>query len=146
MAAWPSVTRQALGEKHITLERQIAPDAERVDGDARRLEQVLQNLTANAVRHTPENGTISLTSRRVNGRVVLAVTDSGSGVSPEHLPFVFDRFYKADASRAQDQSPGSGLGLSIVKAIVERHGGTITASSRQGGGSVFEVTLEGAKD
>jgi len=107
---------------------------------------VLQNLTANAVRHTPENGTISLTSRRANGRVVLSVADSGSGIPPEHLPFVFDRFYKADAARAQDQSPGSGLGLSIVKAIVERHGGTVTASTSPNGGSVFEVTLEGAKD
>jgi signal transduction histidine kinase len=132
----------ALGEKRIALERRIAPDAERVDGDARRLEQVLQNLTANAVRHTPENGTISLTSRRANGRVVLSVADTGSGIPPEHLPFVFDRFYKADASRAQDQSPGSGLGLSIVKAIVERHGGTVTASSTAEGGSLFEVTLK----
>jgi signal transduction histidine kinase len=74
--------------------------------------------------------------------VVLSVADTGSGIPPEHLPFVFDRFYKADAARAQDQSPGSGLGLSIVKAIVERHGGTVTASTPSGGGSLFEVTLE----
>jgi signal transduction histidine kinase len=136
----------ALGEKRITLERQIAPDADGVDGDARRLEQVLQNLTANAVRHTPEGGRISLSSRRDNGHVVLAVADTGSGIPQEHLPFVFDRFYKADASRAQEQSPGSGLGLSIVKAIVERHGGTVTAFPVPGGGAVFEVTLESAKE
>ena len=77
---------------------------------------------------------------------MLSVADSGSGIPPEHLPFVFDRFYKADAARAQDQSPGSGLGLSIVKAIVERHGGTVTASTSPNGGSEFDVTVEGAKD
>ena len=94
------------------------------------------------MRHTPANGAISLTSRRANGRIILSVADTGSGIAPEHLPFVFDRFYKADAARAQDQSPGSGLGLSIVKAIVERHGGTVTASAAPGGGSLFEVALD----
>jgi signal transduction histidine kinase len=136
----------ALAEKHVTLDRQMAPDAERVDGDARRLEQVLQNLTANAVRHTPRDGRISLSSRRENGRVVLSVSDTGPGIQPEHLPFVFDRFYKVDAARSQEQAAGSGLGLSIVKAIVERHGGTVTASSAPEGGAAFEVVLDPAKE
>ena len=136
----------ALRERGVELTREVAPDAQEVDGDARRLEQVLQNLVANASRHTPTGGRITLTSRLADGRVVVAVTDTGTGIAPEHLPFVFDRFYKADGARAHEGAPGSGLGLSIVKAIVEAHGGGVTASRAPGGGSVFEVTLEGAKD
>ena len=126
----------------MELARDIAPDAQEVDGDARRLEQALQNLVANASRHTPAGGRITLTSRLADGRVVVAVTDTGTGIAPEHLPFVFDRFYKADAARAQESAPGSGLGLSIVKAIVEAHGGRVTASIPPGGGARFEVVLD----
>jgi signal transduction histidine kinase len=78
-----------------------------------------------------------LTARPGQAAVVLTVRDSGAGVPPEHLPLIFDRFYKADAARKA--AGGSGLGLSIVKAIVERHGGTITA--RNDGGAVFEIVL-----
>ena len=131
----------ALRERGVELTREVAPDAQEVDGDARRLEQVLQNLVANASRHTPTGGCITLTSRLADGRVVVAVTDTGTGIAPEHLPFVFDRFYKADAARAQEGTPGSGLGLSIVKAIVEAHGGRVTASSPSGSGARFEVVL-----
>jgi len=131
----------ALRERGVELTREVAPDAQEVDGDARRLEQVLQNLVANASRHTPTGGRITLTSRLADGRVVVAVTDTGTGIAPEHLPFVFDRFYKADAARAQEGTPGSGLGLSIVKAIVEAHGGRVTASSPSGSGARFEVVL-----
>ena len=91
--------------------------------------------------HTPKGGRITLASRCADGRVVVAVTDTGTGIAPEHLPFVFDRFYKADAARAQQAAPGSGLGLSIVKAIVEAHGGRVTASSPPGGGARFEMVL-----
>ena len=120
----------ALRDKDITLDTHIAPDAEAVHGDGRRLEQALQNLVANAVRHTPRGGRISLSAAAVGrDRVKLTVRDTGPGIAPEHLPLIFDRFYKADASR-EHQAAGSGLGLSIVKAIVERHGGTITASNQ----------------
>ena len=70
--------------------------------------------------------------------IVVTVSDTGSGIAPEHLPHVFDRFYKADPSRA-GHATGSGLGLSIVKAIIERHGGVVTASSRAGGGTTFAL-------
>ena len=73
--------------------------------------------------------------------VVLRVRDTGEGIPPEHLPHVFDRFYKADASRAESSGTGSGLGLSIVKAIVERHGGRITVTSTPGEGTIFEISL-----
>jgi signal transduction histidine kinase len=137
----------ALRDKDITLDTHIASGAETVHGDGRRLEQALQNLVANAVRHTPRGGRISLAAdpaRAADGsqpRVKLTVRDTGPGIAPEHLPLIFDRFYKADASR-EHQAAGSGLGLSIVKAIVERHGGTIAASSGAGTtGAVFEIVL-----
>ena len=104
-----------------------------------RLEQAVQNLAANALRHTPPGGTVRLGASREGGRIRLTVGDSGVGIAPEHLPHVFDRFFKADQSRLQ--SGGSGLGLSIVKAIVERHGGTVAVSSRQGVATVFEIVL-----
>ena len=128
-----------LEQRHIALETAIAPDAEMVDGDARRLEQVLQNLVANAARHTPEGGRIMLSAAGQDGAIRIRMEDSGSGIPAAHLPLVFDRFYKVDAARGP--GGGSGLGLSIVKAIVEAHGGTVTASSPPGGGAQFDVIL-----
>jgi signal transduction histidine kinase len=121
----------------VDLSREIGDGADVVDGDPDRLEQVLQNLAANALRHIPDGGRITLTSDTVPDGVRLIVRDTGPGIPPEHLPLIFDRFYKADASRRA--TAGSGLGLSIVKTIVERHGGTITA--RNDNGAVFEITL-----
>ncbi len=135
----------ALRDRRIELDWRIAPGAERVDGDARRLEQVLQNLAANAVRHTPSGGRISLSAEPRQGRVVIRVSDTGTGITAEHLPFVFDRFYKADAARAQGDGLGSGLGLSIVKAIVEGHGGQISVSSAPGAGATFEIVLDAVR-
>src|SRR5688500_16814679 len=128
-----------LRERGITLRRHVEPDAATVTGDQDRLEQALQNLAANALRHTPHGGHIALTASRAADGVALTVRDTGAGIAPEHLPLIFDRFYKGDASRRA--AGGSGLGLSIVKAIVERHGGTITA--RNDGGAVFEIVLPG---
>jgi signal transduction histidine kinase len=136
----------ALRDAGIRLERRIEPGAEHLDGDARRLEQALQNLAANAVRHTPAGGQITLSAQPIDGRVLIRVADTGAGIAPEHVPFVFERFYKADAARPQGDGLGSGLGLSIVKAIIERHGGQVTVSSVPGTGSVFEITLDVARD
>jgi len=111
----------------------------RMVGDSHRLEQALQNLAANALRHTPPGGVVRLGAGREGGRVRLTVADNGLGIPPEHLPRVFDRFYKADQARFQ--SGGSGLGLSIVKAIIERHGGTVAVHSTQGVETVFEIVL-----
>jgi two-component system sensor histidine kinase ResE len=132
----------ALARKHLTLERTIARDVESVIGDANRLEQAIQNLAANAVRHTPEGGRIRLTAERVDAGVRMRVEDSGAGIPEEHLPHIFDRFYKVDVSRTGTALPsGSGLGLSIVQAIVKRHGGTIEASNSPDGGARFEIVL-----
>ena len=111
----------------------------RMVADPHRLEQAVQNLAANALRHTPPGGAIRLGARREDDAVKITVSDNGIGIPPEHLPHVFDRFYKADQARTL--SGGSGLGLSIVKAIIERHGGTVAVRSRQGVETVFEIVL-----
>ena len=135
----------------ITLTTSIDAGAEYVRGDRDRLEQALQNLAANALRYAPPASTLRLTARPAAGatgarddsdaraRVVIAVEDAGAGIPAEHLPRVFDRFYKAEASRT-GTSGGSGLGLSIVKAIVERHEGRMAVHSVPGR-TVFEMEL-----
>jgi signal transduction histidine kinase len=126
-----------LQTRRIQLVQRVAPAAETLVGDPDRLEQAMQNLAANALRHTPEGGTIALSAERAGGEITLTMRDSGPGIEQEQLAHIFDRFYKGDASRKS--AGGSGLGLSIVRAIVERHGGTITA--RNENGAVFEILI-----
>jgi signal transduction histidine kinase len=125
-------------QKGVELMTNIAAGAEILTGDPMRLEQALQNLAANALRHTPKGGRVALHAALADGAIFVTVSDTGSGIAPEHLPHVFDRFYKVDPSRT-GEAAGSGLGLSIVKAIVERHKGTVTATSRPGGGTTFTL-------
>jgi two-component system sensor histidine kinase BaeS len=126
-------------EKGVSLQTRLAPGAEQVEGDGDRLEQALQNLAANALRHTPAGGVITLIAEPLDaGRLRLAVADTGEGIAAEHLPYVFDRFFKADAARA---SGGSGLGLSIVRAIAEQHGGSVGARSTPNVETLFEMLL-----
>lgn len=109
--------------------------------DQQRIAQVLGNLLDNAVRHTPVGGRVTLRAVLNGDDVVLQVQDTGSGVPADHLPFVFERFYRADQARDRDHG-GSGIGLAIVKALVDAHGGTVAARSPGAGqGSVFEVRL-----
>jgi signal transduction histidine kinase len=96
--------------------------------DARRIRQVLHNLLANALRHTPQNGVVTVVGRREQDAVYLAVQDTGVGLEGEHLELVFERFYRSDRSRSRDTG-GTGLGLAIVKAIVEAHDGRVAAHS-----------------
>jgi signal transduction histidine kinase len=131
--------RQSL-ESRVTFTTCIEPGAEIVNGDPDRLEQALQNLAANALRYTPTGGRVELRASAGDGHSILQVRDTGRGIPLEHVPMIFDRFYKVDASRS-GTTAGSGLGLSIVKAIVERHGGTISVSSRPGVETVFEIRL-----
>jgi signal transduction histidine kinase len=126
-----------LASRRIQLVQRVDGAASTLVGDPDRLEQAVQNLAANALRHTPEDGTLVLSAERRGDAVSVSVRDSGSGIPAEQLPHIFDRFYKGDASRKSGS--GSGLGLSIVKAIVERHGGTITA--RNDNGAVFEILI-----
>ena len=111
-------------------------------GDAQRLEQALQNVASNAIRHTPDGGRVEIRAEEDPDRVRILVRDTGPGIPPEHVSRVFDRFYKVDASRTTaGPASGSGLGLSIVRAIVERHGGGVSASNATDGGAVFEIRL-----
>jgi signal transduction histidine kinase len=133
---------QGLAQKRITLDTSEDPEGLALRADAKRLEQALQNLVANAARHTPEDGRITVSAQRVDAGIRFVVEDTGPGIPPEHLDRVFDRFYKVDVSRTGTALPsGSGLGLSIVRAIVERHGGRIGVSNAPGSGARFEITL-----
>jgi len=125
--------------RHITVCLEVEGGADQIVGDPDRIEQVVENLMTNAVRHTPEEGRIELHAGMANGCAVLSVADFGSGIAPEHLPYVFDRFYKVDPARAA-AGAGSGLGLSIARAIVVRHGGTIAVASAPGS-TRFTISL-----
>jgi signal transduction histidine kinase len=134
-----------LRERRIQLECGVSPDATAVAADPLRIEQALQNLVSNAVRHTPDSGSVRVTIDRAGDRIRMVVEDSGAGIPPEHLPRVFDRFYKVDVSRTGTAVPsGSGLGLSIVQAIARRHGGDVTAGASELGGARFELLLPSA--
>lgn len=113
------------------------------DGD--RLEQVLTNLLDNAIRHTPAGASIRMTAERIGGsrgdEIKLTVEDEGQGIPQEDLPYIFERFYKADKARKRDHSGGTGLGLAIVKNLVEAHGGKISAASEAGSGTKFTILL-----
>ena len=138
--------RPLLLERNVSLATTIADGTPLIFGDADRLEQALQNVAANALRHTPDGGTITLAAAPAGDRVRITVADSGPGITAEHLPHIFDRFYKADAARAGTRIPsGSGLGLSIVRAIVHRHEGDVRAFNAAGGGAVFEFLLRSAQ-
>lgn len=127
-------------KKGVTLNLGIANDLPKVQADEQRIAQVLYNLISNALRHTPAGGTITSSAELREGRVLVSVRDTGTGISPEDLPHVFERFYRADRSRARS-SGGSGLGLTIAKQIVEAHGGQIWAQSWLGAGSTFGFSL-----
>ena len=132
----------SLRDRNVSLQIDVAPGTPRILGDAGRLEQALQNVAANAIRHTPAEGVVRLSAAANDGRVHITVRDSGPGIPEEHLARVFDRFYKVDAARAGTAVPsGSGLGLSIVRAIIERHGGTVTVGNAPTGGAMFELDL-----
>jgi signal transduction histidine kinase len=126
--------------KEVVIQTSVAADLKTVWADPFRIEQVVENLLINAIRHTPKGGAIEVHATSNAAYVLLQVKDSGEGIHPDHLPFVFDRFYKA-ASADGIASPGSGLGLSIVKAIVLRHGGRVSAVSEVGRGTTVSVEL-----
>jgi signal transduction histidine kinase len=109
--------------------------------DRVRMEQVVVNLLANAIRHTPRGGriTVSIVPAEPGGAVI-SVADTGGGIAPEHLPHIFERFYRVSDSRARSEG-GTGLGLAIVKHLVQAHGGRVRAESAPGKGSTFFVQL-----
>ena len=128
----------------ITLEHHLPGTPTPVDADPDRLAQVLANLLVNAVEHTPDGGRITVAVTDDGQRSVVEITDTGAGISPEHLPHVFQRFYRADPARRR--TPGGGIGLTISRAIVQGHGGDLTAASAGvGAGATFTVGLPSAR-
>ena len=129
--------------RKIQIEATVDNGARLVFGDPFRLEQALVNVTANALRHSPDGGRIALAAVSTDAEMVaMTVTDWGDGIAPDDLPLIFDRFYKARAFRGDSQRDGgSGLGLSIVRAIVTRHGGRVGATSVPGQGTTIRLEL-----
>jgi two-component system sensor histidine kinase BaeS len=121
-----------LAAKGVALERRLAAGLAPVHADRARLLQVLRNLLDNALHHTPAGGTVTVTAEPQGALVRLAVANTGSEIPEADLPFIFERFYRADKSRSR-ASGGSGIGLAIVRQLVEAHGGSVGAES--GGGT-----------
>jgi PAS domain S-box-containing protein len=133
--------RPSVEAKNIRMQIVLEPWVGPFNGDQERLRQVVWNLLSNAIKFTPQGGLIEVRLERLEGKALLIVSDTGQGIDPEYLPYVFDRFSQMDSSSRRRQG-GLGLGLAIVKHIVELHGGAIYAYSRgEGQGSDFMITL-----
>ncbi len=131
---------RALADRQkIALKIEADPDLPEIRADPDRLAQVLGNLITNSLRYTPEGGEILISGRASGKSVILTLTDNGQGISSEALPYVFERFYRADPSRTGGEE--SGLGLAIAKSIIEAHGGTINAESEAGSGTRIRIIL-----
>ncbi|MEJ2738724.1 MAG: ATP-binding protein, partial [Dehalococcoidia bacterium] len=113
--------------------------------DAQRISQVLHNLIDNALAHTPEGGTVTVSARQIDQQVEISVSDTGKGIPEKDLPNIFERFYRVDRSRTRTTG-GSGLGLTISKGLIEAHGGKIEVESTTGKGSRFRFTIPLASD
>src|SRR5207249_2542421 len=118
--------RPAAAAKEIALQAVLDPGAGPVAGDPDRLQQVVWNLVMNAVKFTPKGGRVQVRLRRAESQVEIVVSDTGKGIAPDVLPFVFDRFRQADSSSTREHS-GLGVGLALVKHLVDLHGGSVTA-------------------
>ena len=143
-AALDSV-RQEVQAKALQVTIAVAPELEPIAADPDRLQQVVRNLLSNAVKFTSPGGRISIAAQRKGAMMELSVADTGSGIRPEFLPHVFDRFSQQDGGKAR-QHGGMGLGLAIVRHLVDMHGGTVRVSSAEGEGTTFTVTLPMAMD
>ena len=124
----------------VSLQVDASADLPEIRIDEARMMQVMDNLVSNALRYTPEGGSIFLSARVDQGKLELTVRDTGSGIAAEEIPFIFDRFYRADSSR-HTETGESGLGLAIVKALVEAHGGTVWAESAPDQGTTIHIDL-----
>ena len=138
-------TATAFRDADVLLETEVAPGLPPVRVDAQRMAQVLENLLHNGVRHTPTGGRVRVTARTHDETITVDVSDTGEGIRSEQLAHVFERFYRGDPARRSDR--GSGIGLTIARAITRMHGGDITANSDgPGRGATFTVTLPVADD
>lgn len=134
------LAQQPALQKKLTLRTELPPVLPPVYADPERLGQILHNLFDNAIYYTPEGGEILVTAKSQGEFVEIQVQDTGSGIAAEHLPYIFERFYRADQSRSR-ATGGAGLGLAIVKQLVEAQGGTVSASSKIGQGTTICFSL-----
>jgi signal transduction histidine kinase len=141
-----SLVAEVLSEVQVSTRRlvltrnEVPASLPHVFADRERVHQVLFNLLDNAVRFSSEDGTVTVSARPTGTWCEVSVTDTGPGISNEHLPFLFERFYRADHSRSRGEG-GTGIGLAIARSVVEAHGGRIWAESVVGKGSVFTFSL-----
>lgn len=126
-------------EKEITLQSNLLAEAE-IEGDKTQITRIFSNLLENALQYTPEGGKVTLSLQRERDSAIVTVADTGIGIAPEHLPLIFDRFWRADKARSR-RAGGMGMGLAITKALVERHHGEISVSSQLSVGTRFQVCL-----
>lgn len=126
-------------EANLKLQSQLIPNLE-VYGDPAQLSRLFTNLLVNALQYTPSGGTVTVSLQRHRTHALIRIEDTGIGIAPDQLPHIFDRFWRADQARSQQQG-GSGLGLAIAKTIVQTHGGDITVHSQLGQGSCFQVKI-----
>jgi len=133
------VVRERASDEEVRVAIAADPDADIVEGDERRIQQVIFNLLSNAVKFTPTGGAVGVATARVNGEVKVSVSDTGPGIAPEDHERLFDEFQQTDAG--MEQREGTGLGLALSKRLVELHGGRIWVESELGHGSTFVFTL-----
>ncbi len=131
-------------DRGVTLAADVAAGLRPVAADPDRMRQVLVNLLANALQHTPTGGRVDVRVTAAGRQVVVEVADTGPGIPAEDLPHIFDRFYRTDQSRSRDTG-GSGLGLAIVRSLVTLQGGTVDVTSEVGAGTRFRVTMPAAE-
>jgi signal transduction histidine kinase len=138
-----AAARPSYDARGVRLVAQAAGGLPGLEADPQRLAQVLAGLLSNALRHTPPGGQVTVTARAAGPAVRITVADTGEGIAAEHLPLIFERFYRVDPARDRGHG-GSGIGLTIARALVAAHGGTITVTSRcsgPGAGTQFVITL-----
>jgi signal transduction histidine kinase len=135
------MVRPAADGKGIRLSRELDPDVRTLPADFGRLQQVIWNLLSNAIKFTPRDGEARIATRRSGTELEISVSDTGLGIAPDFLPYLFERFRQGDSSTTR-RFGGLGLGLSIVKSLVELHGGSVSASSHgEGHGTTITVHL-----
>jgi two-component system, OmpR family, sensor histidine kinase BaeS len=132
--------RTQADRQEVTLDFQTSGPVPTIQADPIRMEQILTNLIGNALRFTPVHGTVSLRVLADGDHVLMKVGDSGPGITPDSLPYIFDRFYRADKSRSREEG-GSGLGLAIARQLARSHKGDLTARNREEGGAEFTLSL-----